>query len=115
MADLKSFRDKCLHWLLTGRVGVSSKAICAAALGIEYEHMEYDYPRDLDDFNRCLLMIEATGADIGVMQDKGETWASYVRQWDKLKKLFESEVGQNWSKGREAVKTYRLMQQLIGR
>lgn len=108
-----AFRDKCLNWLLTGRVGVSSKAICAAALGVAYEHMEHDYPRDLDDFNRCLLMIDATGADISVMGDKGPIWAAYVRQWAKLKALFEAEVGPNWSQGREAVETYRFIQALI--
>lgn len=108
-----TFRDRCLHWLLTGRVGVSAKAICAAALGVDYEHMEYDYPRDLDDFNRCLLMIEATGADITVMKDKGPIWAAYVRQWSKLQSLFETEVGPNWTQGRRAVETYRFMRALI--
>lgn len=106
-------KDKVMNWLLTGRVGSSSKAMAAHLCGYSCEG---DYPLDPDDFNRCLLFLQAVPEarpELHRMATVSPVWAALVARWDEIEKSFLDEAGLDWSKGNRASNTYRLMNKII--
>lgn len=105
-------KEKILHWLVTGRVGASSKAMACAAVDLPSSGC---YPLDPDDLNRCLLLLEQV-PEIREHMDKvaamNKTWAALVERWEQIEQTFLEEVGLNWSHGNRAPKTYELMKSL---
>ena len=105
-------KDKLLEWFATGRVGASSKAMACAAAGLPGDK---SHPYDPDDFNRCLLLLEAVPEIRDCMDNVAGisgTWAKLVNRWDEVEQCFLDEVGLNWSKARSAPKTYELMKEI---
>ena len=47
-----------------------------------------------------------------LISEISEGWHNLMYNWDELVNLFHSEVGENWSKGDEAPKTYARMKEL---
>lgn len=73
-------KEAIMTWLLTGWVGASSKAMAAHMSGLPCDG---SYPLDPDDFNRCLLFIEAvpgSRAMLPKMATLNKTWAALVEQ-----------------------------------
>ena len=113
---------KISAWLLTGEVGLSSKAICCAALGLPGEERwsghnnYYNYPGDPSDFRRCFLLLEAVPEvrepAFAVLSKAHEPWPELVAGWDEITALFLAEWGPNRD-GEEAPKTYALMKRII--
>jgi len=105
-------KDKILKWFANGEVGASSKAMACAAAGLPHDK---SHPYDPDDLNRCLLLLESVPEIRGHM-DKisaiSDTWCNLVARWDDVEKCFLDEVGLNWTKAKQAPKTYRLMQDI---
>jgi len=107
-----------LRWFATGMVGASSKAMAIAACEILPEtakRIPRDHPLDPDDFNRCLLLLEAVPAirqRMHLVARLSKTWACLVVRWDELEATFLDEAGLGWSKGFEAPKTYRLIKEI---
>lgn len=105
--------NKILDWLAYGRVGASSKCMAMVALGREARG---DYPSDPSDLNRCLQLIKAAPEvreafpKIAALH---ESWNVLIENWDELEASFVGEVGDNWSKGASAPKTYQLMKNLL--
>lgn len=77
---------KILQWLGGGDTGLSSKAIALAALG-EMPRRP-DYPRDGDDFGRCIrLLALCPDAKVGLERlgkDGGPQWQSLVPRWTDI-------------------------------
>ena len=106
-------KTKILEWLANGETGISSKCMAFAALGIR---AEYQYaPSDPSDFNRCLLLVERVPeikkkfSEIAKISNE---WNAVIENWDSIRQLFISEVGENWSTGESAPLTYQLMKDL---
>jgi hypothetical protein len=111
MSDIQA---KVLKWIATGRVGMSSKAMAMAACGMPSDG---SYPHDPDDLNRCLLMLKAV-PEVREHFDKiaelGVVWGRLIARWDEIEACFLDEVGLNWTKAKDAPKTYALMKEVIG-
>lgn len=108
-----------LEWFLNGRIGISSRAMAAAAVGIPYtRYLGDNHPHDPADFNRCLLLLEKA-PEVRQSFDKvaalSPVWAALVARWDEIEQCLLDEVGLNWSKGRQlhAERTYNLMRSII--
>ena len=107
-------KDKVLRWLLSGRVGLSSKAMAAHLCGFPCEG---DYPIDPDDFNRCVMLLDAVPearALLPKMAEVNRYWAALVSRWDEIEAAFRDErrgPGVFYS----APKTYKLMTEIINK
>ena len=96
-----------LKWLLTGRVGCSSRAMAFCLSDIEdCDEKPTDFPRDVDDFYRCLLFLEAVPSARNHM-DKlraiSSTWNRLIDKWDVIESTFLDET----------TKTYKLIKECI--
>ncbi len=71
------------RWKLGPRVGLSAMTLCCFLEGIEVT--DPSAPRDLSDFNRCLLMLEYTTLDItNAPENLPQPWPALLRCWDEL-------------------------------
>ncbi|WP_422462797.1 MULTISPECIES: hypothetical protein [unclassified Endozoicomonas] len=107
-------KDKILNWFANGRVGSSSKAMAMAIAGIEGN--EKSHPHDPDDFNRCLLFLDAVPEarnHLDKVAELSSYWKALIERFDEIEQIFLAEVGLNWSKGDRASKTYDLMKSII--
>ncbi|SFL70583.1 hypothetical protein SAMN05216256_10170 [Halopseudomonas pachastrellae] len=111
MSDIEK---KVLHWIATGRVGSSSKAMALAACEVQSAK---SYPLDPGDLNRCLLMLQQV-PEVRHHFDKiaalSEVWGRLIDRWGEIEATFLEEAGLDWSKQRRAPDTYRLMKEVIG-
>lgn len=102
-------------WMIQGQAGLSSMAIAARMLGQEPGRRGWFHPRDPDDFNRCLLLLEdvpALRAHLPLMADCSPEWAALVGAWELVEATFGVEFGRD-RRGRDPnFPTYRLMQRL---
>ena len=98
-------------WLRRGARGKSSNAMCKAIYGVPAD-AGTEFPHDPDDLRRCLLFVEATGAQdqFQKMIEVSPEWSRLVARWDELAARFAEETAE----GKQAPKTYALMQELIG-
>lgn len=100
---------RVFKWLLGRDTGSSSKAILAHMVcGVSHG----EYPYDPADLGRCLRMLELFPewkARIAEMAGYGKVWAVFIDHWDGLSSMMADEVGIDWSKGREAHRTYEFM------
>jgi hypothetical protein len=108
--------EKIMNWFATGRVGISSKAMACAVAGLRIVPRTFgNHPADPDDFNRCLLLLEAV-PEIREQMDKvaalSKTWSRLVDRWDEVEQCFLMEVGLDWANGRSAPETYKLMKEI---
>lgn len=108
-----------MSWLAGGDTGISSKCLLQAATGNfgDLRWLDTSPPYDPSDLGRCLRMLQILPwvrplAWPVLLGDK--RWKPLLENWDKLAECMESEVGIDWSKGRNAPKTYALMKE-IGR
>lgn len=109
MRVTNKIREKVLHWLVNGRVGMSSKFMACTIINVE---CFYAHPHDPADFNRCLLLLEEIPelkAGMGKLKGKSKQWDALLEDWDFLESCFINEVGKNWSNGDRAVITYKAM------
>ncbi len=89
-------REALLHWFVNGNVGISSRAIAAAACGITYRESQQwgSTPADPSDFKRCLDLIEAVPALRSHLDKVARTepaWARIVAKWAELEALYREE------------------------
>ena len=108
--------DRAVKWIRDGRVGLSSRAIHDHMLGLESSR-DYPHPRDPDDLNRCLLLLDLIPEWAGRMNEMGShggCWVGLAKRWGEISETFLNEAGLNWCKGSSAPKTYQLMQDAMG-
>ncbi len=109
-----SIDKRALAWVMSDDTGSSSKAICAYMTGSGSK--QWSYPHDPADLGRCLRLLHQIPEwkpRISEMAEHGPGWAGLIACWDDLAATMEDEVGIDWSKGRSAPDTYRLMQLAI--
>lgn len=111
--------ERAVAWIRDGRVGLSSRAIHDHMLGLKAKE-GYSWPRDPDDLNRCLLLLDLIPEwkpRMHEMAEHGVAWAGLAARWDEITQAFLDEFGLNWSKGSQlrATKTYAMMKQAQGR
>jgi len=101
---------KVLEWLANGDAGISSESIAFEYLGIEYKNCHP--PRDPSDLGRCLRLIQKVPEVrncVDTLATKNERWAKAAKVWDVIADSMAEEVGIDWSKGMNAIRTYNLM------
>ncbi len=106
-------RENVLNWLMTGQVGASSRAMATHLCGAPCDG---SYPHDPDDFNRCLLFLEAVPEARDLlprMAAVNPTWAALVARWAEIEAAFLAEAGLNGCKSQRAPNTYRLIREAI--
>lgn len=80
-----------VQWLVAGRVGLSSKAMAAVALGVDYQPHAADYPHDSGDFGRCLALLDAAPEVREAFPEIAKlspTWAWFIANWSELEALY---------------------------
>ncbi|WP_370608301.1 hypothetical protein [Citrobacter meridianamericanus] len=89
-------------WLNSDETGSSSLYMAWILSGGVFGHWwgrhqpEPNYPRDPDDFGRCLKMVEAVPEFKGIiykMNDCGPEWMAVARHWDSWAKLYQENDG----------------------
>ena len=106
-------KDKILQWFADGETGVSSKCMALVSCGITPNHKST--PADPSDLNRCIKLVDAVPEVMGramAISEISEEWHNLMYHWDELVELFKSEVGEDWSNGYHAPKTYERMKEL---
>lgn len=99
-------------WMAGNDTGMSSKAI---ALHMTTGDCDGSYPFDPADLGRCLRLLERFPdwkPRIVEMSVYGAVWSAYTERWSEIAKCMADEVGIDWSKGRKAIQTYDLMQEI---
>ena len=104
------------QWIINGEVGTSSKTIWAvmmdAVLPSRKDSWDYSVPHDPDDFSRCwklLALFPKWEGRLSEVADVFPAWVGFVREWDKLKAMYEALLveGKHYS-----TEMYDLMKQL---
>lgn len=107
---------RVIEWLAGGDTGTSSKAIAFwLTAKVKDQRWGASTPIDPSDLGRCLRLLEVMPewkSRIGEMAEAGGEWPTYVKHWDEMAQSMADEVGIDWSKGREAPKTYELMKRV---
>ena len=111
MGDLMDRR--LAEWFGSRDTGLSSKCIALfLAAGVVEEA---NVPHDPSDLGRCLRLlarIPEWKSRISELKSIGGLWPTYAARWDEMAESMADEVGIDWSKGREAPKTYDLMKRV---
>lgn len=110
---METLSDKILKWSFTCNTGVSSETMACCAVGIKRKRQST--PSDPSDLNRCLILVEQIPEIADYFEKISEIsprWKTVIDNWNKLRTTFIDEVGWNWSKSKEARKTYELMKEL---
>lgn len=81
-----------VEWLMSGRVGVSSKAIwCYFNRQTPDRGWGWGYPLDPDDFSRCYLLLKRNPdwrKRVSEMAFCGKVWGALAEHWDELEQMF---------------------------
>lgn len=104
--------EKVLKWLGSSDTGMSSKALAFEFMNnVEYEDADFA-PVDPADLGRCLRLIDKVPEVrkcVDSLATKYKAWAKIAPVWDKIAESMRDEVGIDWSKGRSAPITYKMM------
>lgn len=101
-----------LEWIAKGRVGISSKTMWGAIMGVEVDR--HDKPYDPDDFSRCWKLVtrcNVTKEQLQIIVDKYPYWKPYIDNWQKLTEMYERNRAEKWVNSKE-VGMYEFMQEL---
>lgn len=85
-------KDSIIKWLFGDGVGISSKTIASALLGVEYK--DNDKPYDVSDFGRCVRLAEEaklTESDLNKVAEVYPYWKPIIERWDYLSDAYISE------------------------
>lgn len=106
--------EKILRWLAAGQIGSSSKAMAACIAGIEITHARH--PHDPADFNHCLMFLDAVPEareHLYKVSELSEYWTAIISNFEQIECSFIDEVGLDWSKGKHAPITHKLMKSIL--
>lgn len=112
---LTPVQEEVVEWLANGETGLSSMTM-AFWLGFRQPYHRSYYPRDPDDLNRCLGLLEVVPLLRPLLPKMAEVspqWATLIAHWDAIENQFLEEAGLNWVKAKSAPKTYALMRQIL--
>lgn len=90
--------EAALQWLATGEQGNSSQVLFFQTTGISPPDLSVDsvtdHPRDVDDFRRCLLLMETVPEvreNLEIMCSVSPTWDRIVDAWSALTQHLHAE------------------------
>jgi len=101
-----------LEWIAGDRIGISSKTIWGAIMGVEVDRD--DKPYDPDDFSRCWKLVKRcniTKEQLEKVVDKYPYWKPYIDNWEKLTQMYERNRVEKWKNSKEKG-LYEFMQEL---
>lgn len=102
-----------LHeWILNGDLGISSKTIWGALMGVKV--IENDKPYDPDDFSRCWKLVKRCNVPLSNLKKVVEAypyWKPYIDNWDKLTEMYERNRAEKWVNSEE-IGMYEFMKTL---
>jgi hypothetical protein len=110
----KSPSKRVMEWLASGDTGVSSESLAFEFMGTKRKGASgIGHPHDPADLGRCLRLIHRVPevrrcVDSLATEDEG--WAKCAAVWDEIAASMADEVGIDWSKGKQAPITYKLME-----
>ncbi len=73
------------EWIANHNVGVSSRTMWSALMGVRCDHN--DHPYDADDFSRCYdlyMFCELTHIDLQQVVSVYPYWRPIIEHWDEL-------------------------------
>lgn len=82
------------EWIVRGEVGISSKTIWAALTGAVkggIKGLDFDVPKDPDDFRRCRKLVQQcqlSTTDLQQVKVVFPWYAPFIDNWDKLNELY---------------------------
>ena len=82
-------KDKMIEWIGSHKVGISSKTMWCAIMGVKC--YEEGIPCDADDFSRCYDLYrfcELTQADLQKVANIYPYWQPIIDQWDELCEMY---------------------------
>lgn len=93
-------KTKMLEWIGTHHVGVSSRTMWCALMGVARDgdscHDGFDVPYDWDDFSRCYDLVTYGEVTKGELQKVVEAFPCYkpiIDRWDELVEAYLSPGG----------------------
>ncbi len=108
-------KDKILKWLLTGKVGASSRAMACCFANIDAG--ERCHPYDPDDLSRCIKFLDAVPearSQMDKLRSISVQWEKLVDRWDELEETYRRELAiDRRSRKRNGHPTYSLMQDIL--
>ena len=85
-------KDKMIAWIGCHTVGISSRTMWCAIMGVKCR--EADVPYDVDDFSRCYDLYkfcELTPADLQKVANRYPYWRPIIDQWDELCEMYAAQ------------------------
>lgn len=93
-------KTKMLEWIGTRRVGVSSRTMWCALMGVARDgdgcHDVFDVPYDCDDFSRCYALVqygEVTKEELQKVVEAFPFYKPIIDRWDALVEAYLSPGG----------------------
>ena len=82
-------KDKMIEWIGCHTVGISSRTMWCAIMGVKC--YKADVPYDADDFSRCYDLYkfcELTPDDLQKVANRYPYWRPIIDQWDELCEMY---------------------------
>lgn len=109
-------RQRAMEWIANGEVGISSKTMWSALMGVPYD--QADFPYDADDFRRCWLFAqtaELLPVDFEVICQVYPWWRNIYEIWHEMDVALANKDGHRIYELINEPKRYaRLMYQVHG-
>ena len=89
-------KERMAEWTVTHHVGISSRTMWTALMGIKptKEMFRYDIPYDSDDFSRCYDLVKfcevSQSEDFPKILQVFPWYEPIIRNWDKLSEMYEN-------------------------
>lgn len=107
--------DGVINWLLKGKRGASSNAMCKAFFGVP-KSATRNHPLDVSDLARCFQFLSVVAPEDLMLMEKiaslSPEWAALESHWNELTASFVSECGADLNGG-SAPKTGELMMNIL--
>lgn len=93
-------KTKMLEWIGTHHVGISSRTMWCALMGVANSetptYYGFDTPRDWDDFSRCYDLVvygEVTKEELQVVIEAFPFYKPIIDRWDEIVEAYLSPGG----------------------
>ncbi len=111
----KTIEERAKWWIEKGEVGLSSKTIYAACMGIK--GVQLNYPHDPSDFGRCYKLFKAIPEwrqirYKNIIANLHPKWSILMDNWDMLTEMYEQNVRESWE-NHENIGMFEFMQNLL--